>query len=94
MTNTALSTDEVSRELGDLQDWAIVDGKLHREFEFENFVAAFGFMTRAALVAEKANHHPEWSNVYNRVSVDLISHDIGALSDRDFKLARAFNRLV
>ncbi len=73
--------------------WQIVDGKLHQEFEFPDFITAFGFMTRVAILAEKANHHPEWSNVYGKVVIDLVSHDVGGLSERDFKLAQRINLL-
>lgn len=70
------------------------DGKtLTKEFKFANFVEAFGFMTRAAIHAEKLNHHPEWFNVYNRVEVTLTTHDTGGLSDLDGKLARIMDRL-
>ncbi len=74
--------------------WQVVDGRLHREFEFDDFVAAFGFMARAALVAEKMDHHPEWSNSWNKVVVDLVSHDAGAITDRDVRLASRMNELA
>ena len=83
-------TDHVSR----LDGWEVQGGKLHREFQFENFVEAFGFMSRAALVAEKMDHHPEWFNVYNRVVVDLSTHDVGGISPRDFELAATMNGLA
>ena len=60
---------------------------------FADFVEAFGFMTRVALLAETANHHPEWSNVYNRVEIDLTTHDAGGITERDFKLAQRINQL-
>lgn len=69
-------------------DWSIEDGKLTKTFKFKNFQRAFGFMTMCALYAEKQNHHPEWSNVYNTVVIHLISHDVDGLSDRDFDLAK------
>ncbi|ARO13675.1 4a-hydroxytetrahydrobiopterin dehydratase [Ketogulonicigenium robustum] len=74
-------------------DWALdADGRaITRSFTFSDFNAAFGFMTRAALVAEKLNHHPEWTNVYKRVDVRLTTHDAGGLSDMDVKLARKMN---
>ena len=87
-----LSEDQVQAALP--QDWSVVDAKLHREFEFANFVAAFGFMTRAALVAEKMDHHPEWFNVYNRVVVDLSTHDAGGITQFDVDLATAMNELA
>ena len=74
--------------------WENTGDKLHREFEFGDFVEAFGFMSRVALLAEKANHHPEWSNVWNKVSIELTSHDAGGLTDRDRDLAEAINKLV
>lgn len=67
--------------------WTVVDDKLHREFVFNSFVEAFGFMTQVALIAEQSNHHPEWFNVYNKVRVDLTTHEAGGITGRDFKLA-------
>lgn len=67
--------------------WTIVDGKLHREYKFPDFAHAIGLMTIAAPGIEKMNHHPEWSNVYNRVTVDLQTHDAGAITEKDYKLA-------
>ena len=87
----ALETAEIEAKLADLDGWTLEAGKLHREFEFANFVEAFGFMTRVALVAEKMDHHPEWSNVYNRVAVDLTTHDANGLTTLDFALASAMN---
>lgn len=71
--------------------WSVVDGKLHREFRFGDFVEAFGFMARVALLAEKANHHPDWSNSWNTVVIDLVSHDKGEITDRDTDLAAAID---
>jgi len=67
--------------------WAVVDGKLHREIVFGDFAEAFAFMTRVAIHAEKLDHHPEWSNVWNRVTIDLVTHDAGGLTDLDIELA-------
>ena len=75
--------------LSALEGWALEGGKLRREFAFANFVEAFGFMTQIALHAEKMDHHPEWFNVYNRVEVDLTTHDAGGLSEKDFAFAAA-----
>ena len=80
--------------LSSLTGWSLANGKLHREFKFADFVEAFGFMTRAALAAEKQNHHPEWFNVWNKVVVDLTTHDAGGISESDFKLASEMNRLA
>jgi len=89
-----LDEDEVTRELASCEGWCVVDGKLHRSFHFADFSEAFGFMTRVALVAERLNHHPEWFNVWDRVVVDLTTHDAGGLTSLDFELARAMNRLA
>jgi 4a-hydroxytetrahydrobiopterin dehydratase len=78
----------------DLPDWSLVNGKLHREFRFADFSAAFGFMTRVALAAETLGHHPEWSNVWNRVSIDLTTHDTGGLSTLDRDLAARIDRIA
>jgi len=76
--------------------WAMVEGRdaIQKSFVFANFVEAFGFMTRAALWAEKLNHHPEWANVYKTVEVTLTTHDTGGLSDLDAKLAKKMDALV
>jgi 4a-hydroxytetrahydrobiopterin dehydratase len=75
--------------------WKEEDNKLKRDFEFKNFNEAFGFMTRVALIAEKMDHHPWWSNVYNKVSIELNTHDAGNIvTDRDRKLAAAIDKLV
>lgn len=78
-----------------LPDWALVEGRdaIRRVFKFADFSAAFGFMTRVALIAEKANHHPDWSNSYDTVTVELTSHDVGGLSSRDLRLAKAIDAL-
>lgn len=75
--------------------WEFVDGpKLRREFHFSDFVEAFGFMTRCAIVAERMDHHPNWSNVYSTVIVELWSHDVEGVSERDVQLAEEMNRLA
>jgi 4a-hydroxytetrahydrobiopterin dehydratase len=89
-------TLEVAADLLAASDWQISKrrgGTIHREFVFENFVQAFGFMTQVAIVAEKHNHHPEWSNVYNRVAITLTTHDVGGLSNNDIELATEIDRL-
>lgn len=85
---------DVKQRLGELAGWALEDGKLTREFQFANFVEAFGFMTRAAIEAEKADHHPEWFNVYKKVKVQLTTHECGGISERDFRLAKVMNKLA
>jgi len=72
--------------------WSLIDNALKREFQFDNFVAAFGFMSQVAMLAEKADHHPSWHNVYNRVSIELTTHDAGnTVTDKDIALATAIN---
>jgi 4a-hydroxytetrahydrobiopterin dehydratase len=87
-----LSDDDVKAGLKRLPSWALREGKLHREYQFGDFVEAFGFMTRCALMAEKQDHHPEWFNVYSRVVVDLTTHDAGGISALDFTLANEMER--
>ena len=86
-----LDEPDIDRALGKLPGWSLQDGKLHREFGFANFNEAFGFMTRAALIAESMNHHPEWFNVYNRVRVHLTTHDTGGVTQKDVDLAARMN---
>ncbi len=74
--------------------WELRGGKLHKTFVFRDFVEAFRFMTGVALWAEKQDHHPEWSNVYNKVVIDLATHEVGGISERDFDLARRIERLA
>lgn len=89
-----LSPDEIQSELQSLPGWNLVEGKLHKDFEFADFNQAFGFMTRAAMEIEKMNHHPEWFNVYNRLSVDLMTHDAGGITQNDINLANILNSLA
>lgn len=89
-----LDSTAIRNALAALPDWTLEPGEaaITREFRFGDFVQAFAFMTRIALVAEKNNHHPEWSNVYNRVSMRLTTHDAGGLTQRDFDLAAEAER--
>ena len=89
-----LSEDVIKERLRELPGWSLQDDKLTREFHFANFVDAFGFMTRTAMVAEKSDHHPEWFNVYNRVSIHLMTHDVDGVSDHDFEFAARVNRIL
>jgi 4a-hydroxytetrahydrobiopterin dehydratase len=82
-----LSSEEIDRRLRALPGWAVVAGKLHREFTFENFTRAFAFMTDVAREADALDHHPEWFNVYNRVTIDLTTHDAQGITALDFALA-------
>lgn len=78
-------------KLSELSGWTYRDKGIEKSYQFLDFVAAFGFMTRAAILAEKADHHPEWFNVYNKVNIRLSTHDAGGLTDRDFDLAARFD---
>jgi len=90
---TKLSNEEIERELSNLSGWSVVNGKLHKEFIF-NFIEAFAFMTTAALNIEKMNHHPEWFNVYNKLIVDLTTHDAGGITKNDIDLAKILNSIA
>ncbi len=87
MSDGKLSKQEVALELRKLAGWRVVKGNLHRVFEFKDFTQAFGFMKRVALAADKMNHHPDWSNAYNKVTIDLSTHSAGGLTKNDFELA-------
>ncbi|MCV0431713.1 4a-hydroxytetrahydrobiopterin dehydratase [Nitrosopumilus sp.] len=89
-----LSQADIEAELQKLPGWSVVNEKLHKEFEFESFNQAFGFMTRSAMEIEKMNHHPEWFNVYNRIIIDLTTHDAGGITKNDVNLARILNSLA
>ncbi len=82
-----LDEAEVQAMLAKSPGWSVKDGKLHREYKFPDFPHAFGMMATAAPAIEKMNHHPEWLNVYNRVTVDLTTHDAGGITQKDFDLA-------
>jgi 4a-hydroxytetrahydrobiopterin dehydratase len=82
-----ISDEDLTEFLAAHPGWTMVDGALHRELSFADFAEAFAFMTRVAIWADKLNHHPEWSNVWNKVTIDLITHDIGTLSALDLELA-------
>ena len=91
-----LDDSEIHQALGELTNWQLVEGRsaIFRQFKFKNFNEAFGFMTRAALLAEKMNHHPEWSNIYGSVDVTLSTHDAGGVTELDMKLAKAMDRFA
>lgn len=93
-SRTPLSAAALDDAVATLDGWSVRDGKLHKELAFADFVEAFGFMAAAALCAERRNHHPDWSNVYNRVTVDLSTHDVGGITMFDVELARDMDRLA
>jgi len=88
-----LSDTQIDAHLNNLTGWTLRDKGIEKTFEFGDFVEAFGFMTQVAILAEKADHHPEWSNVYNRVNVRWTTHDAGGLTEKDFGLAKAMDAL-
>ncbi len=94
MARKRLSEGEIEAALRALPGWSLAAGKLHREFRFADFSAAFGFMTRVALAAEAADHHPDWSNVWNRVVIDLHTHDSGGVTESDVALAKRIGELA
>lgn len=93
MDRKRLSDDQIKSRLHELKGWTLRDGKLHREFQFKDFVTAFGFMSSVALIAESMNHHPNWSNVYNKVTIDLYTHDAGGVTEFDIEFSRRVNAL-
>jgi 4a-hydroxytetrahydrobiopterin dehydratase len=94
MSVEKMTLQQIEARLTDLSGWALKNEKLHRELKFKNFVQAWGFMTQVAILAEKANHHPEWFNVYSRVTIDLTTHEAGGISQRDFDLAKKINEIL
>jgi len=93
-SDNKLSAATIDKKLAELVQWSLNNDKLYRKFVFGDFVEAFGFMSRVALLAERMDHHPEWSNVYNRVEIHLTTHDAGGITARDFDLAQRISRLL
>jgi 4a-hydroxytetrahydrobiopterin dehydratase len=95
MARTAATEEQIATALAGLPGWTRVSGRsaITKSWKWADFNEAWGFMTRVALVAEQMNHHPEWSNVWNRVEVTLSTHDVGGLSELDFKLAASIERI-
>lgn len=94
MDRRKLDEREIAAALPGLPGWSIREGKLHREFQFQDFGEAFGFMLRVGLIAERLDHHPDWRNVYNRVTIDLHTHDRGGITEFDLEFARRANALI
>ena len=95
MARQKLSESELTAALADLSGWEVREGKLHKAYKFDSFAAAIGWMVSVAIHADKMDHHPEWTNVYNRVSVDLVTHDLGnAISNLDVELAQKMEKLA
>ena len=93
MAISKMSETQIAAELKKLPGWSVVNGNLHRVFEFKDFSQAFAFMTQVALAAEKMDHHPDWSNVWNKVTVDLSTHSAGSLTQNDFDLAAKMQQI-
>ncbi len=91
---TTASAHDIDDFIQQYPDWHVVDGKLHREYIFKDFIQAFAFMTETALLAEAGNHHPEWFNVYKKVVVDLTTHEAGGITQRDFELASSMETIA
>ena len=87
MSRGKVSKQEIAAEMHKLDGWSVVKGHLHRIFEFKDFTRAFGFMKRVARAADKMDHHPDWSNAYNKVTINLSTHSAGGLTKNDFELA-------
>ena len=88
-----LTSDEINTAIQDLDRWQIVDGYLSKEFTFKGFIQAFGFMTQMAIHAQVMKHHPEWSNVYNKVKINLITHDEDGITELDIRFAEKAERI-
>jgi 4a-hydroxytetrahydrobiopterin dehydratase len=89
-----MSAEEINQQLADLPGWHLNEAEIHCELVFKDFVSAFAFMTAGAIQAERLNHHPTWSNTYNRVNITLTTHDQGGVTDRDIQLARTFSEIA
>jgi 4a-hydroxytetrahydrobiopterin dehydratase len=94
MAISKLSEVEIGSVIAQLSGWAITDGKLQKNFKFKDFVEAFGFISKVAIVADKMGHHPELFNVYNKVKIDLTTHDVNGISNLDFELAQKIDKLL
>lgn len=89
-----LNDTELEAALESLPGWTLVNGKMHREYAFVDFVHAFGFMATSAIAIEAMEHHPEWSNVWNKVTVDLTTHDLGGITSKDILLANKLEAIA
>ncbi len=94
MTLAKLTQTEIREQLKKLKEWSLNEGKLYKEYKFRDFVTAFAFMTKVALVAEKMNHHPKWTNAWNKVEITLSTHDAGdVITEKDRALADAIDKI-
>lgn len=90
----ALTAEEINGHLQNLKDWELKDGQLYRQFQFKDFIEAFGFMSKVAIIAEKLNHHPNWFNVYSIVEIYLSTHDADGITYKDFELAHEVSGIL
>lgn len=94
MTYIELSDSEIQAQLSKLPGWQLQNGNLSKQFHFADFIAAWGFMSQVALLAESQNHHPNWRNVYNRVEIELFTHDAHGITQKDLELARLIEQTL
>ena len=94
MNRIKLTDEKIVEKIGELKEWQVKDGHLYKEFKFKDFSEAFGFMAACATAAEKMDHHPIWTNVYNSVEIKLNTHDVGGITEFDFALASRFDELA
>lgn len=94
MSKVKLTEKDIATAIAELPEWKVVDGKLNRAFKFNSFVDAFAFLTKVAFAADKLDHHPELFNVYNRVVIDLATHDVDGISDLDIELAKKIDTIA
>lgn len=95
MAKQKLNDEQIANALKDLSGWELVDGRLHKQFKFDTFAQALGWMVAVGVQAAKMDHHPEWTNVYNKVTVDLVTHDLdNSISNLDTDLAAKMNDLA
>ncbi len=94
MERRKLTSEEIQVTLEELPGWEVLDGKLHKLYKFDSFAKAIGWMVSVSIYADKLDHHPDWSNVYNRVDVHLVTHDVGALTTWDVSLAKKMEELA
>tara|TARA_Y100001968_G_scaffold309423_1_gene329186 strand:- start:649 stop:933 length:285 start_codon:yes stop_codon:yes gene_type:complete len=94
MNSSLLSEQELSLLKKDLSEWTLVENKIIRKWKFKNFIDAFGFLTKVAIISESMNHHPEINNVYNDLTIKLTTHDAGGITNLDVELAKAINSIL
>ena len=89
-----IKNNEINYFLEENPSWTLFNKTIQKEFRFNNFIEAFGFMSKVALLSEKMNHHPNWQNTYNKVIIELTTHDMGGITTNDIKLAESIDKLI